>query len=87
MLIGTVVVAIALARTEPDFNLILGPFRAGDYPELAPYLNIPVALWVPSCLPTSLPSCSNGFRGCPWASPWLLPPFLPKGPPFHGCSA
>ena len=46
VLIGTVVVAIALARTEPDFNLILGPFRAGDYPELATYLNIPVALWV-----------------------------------------
>ena len=46
VLIGTVVVAIALARTEPDFNLILGPFRAGDYPELASYLNIPVALWV-----------------------------------------
>lgn len=46
VLIGTVVVAIALARTEPDFNLILGPFRAGDYPELGPYLNIPVALWV-----------------------------------------
>ncbi len=46
VLIGTVVVAIALARTEPDFNLILGPFRASDYPELAAYVNIPVALWV-----------------------------------------
>ena len=46
VLIGTVVVAIALARTEPDFNLILGPFRASDYAELAPYINIPVALWV-----------------------------------------
>ena len=46
VLIGTVVVAIALARTEPDFNLILGPFRISEYPELAPYLNIPVALWV-----------------------------------------
>lgn len=45
LLIGQVVVAIALVRTAPDFNLILGPFRAGDYPGLAPYLNIPVALW------------------------------------------
>ena len=46
VLIGMVVVAIALARTAPEFNLILGPFRASDYPELAAYINIPVALWV-----------------------------------------
>ena len=46
VLIGMVVVAIALARTAPEFNLILGPFRAGDYPELAAYINIPVALWI-----------------------------------------
>jgi hypothetical protein len=45
LLIGQVVVAIALARTAPEFNLILGPFRAGDYPALADYINIPVALW------------------------------------------
>lgn len=46
VLIGMVVVAIALVRTAPEFNLILGPFRASDYPELAAYINIPVALWV-----------------------------------------
>ena len=46
VLIGMVVVAIALARTAPEFNLILGPFRASDYPELAAYINIPVALWI-----------------------------------------
>jgi len=46
VLIGLVVVAIALARTAPEFNLILGPFRAMDHPELAAYINIPVALWV-----------------------------------------
>ena len=45
LLIGQVVVAIALVRTAPEFNLILGPFRAGDYASLAPYVNIPVALW------------------------------------------
>ena len=45
LLIGQVVVAIALVRTAPEFNLILGPFRASDYTSLAPYLNIPVALW------------------------------------------
>lgn len=45
LLIGQVVVAIALARTASDFNLILGPFRAGDYASLEPYINIPVALW------------------------------------------
>ncbi len=46
VLIGLVVVAIGLARTAPEFNLIIGPFRAMDYPELAAYINIPVALWV-----------------------------------------
>ena len=46
VLIGLVVVAIGLARTAPEFNLILGPFRAMDHPELAAYINIPVALWV-----------------------------------------
>ena len=46
VLIGMVVVAIALARTAPEFNLIIGPFRAADVPELAAYVNIPVALWV-----------------------------------------
>ena len=45
LLIGQVVAAIALARTASDFNLILGPFRAGDYASLEPYVNIPVALW------------------------------------------
>ena len=46
VLIGMVVIAIALARSEPDLNLILGGFRAADHPELAAYVNIPVALWV-----------------------------------------
>lgn len=46
VLIGLVVVAIGLARTAPEFNLIIGPFRAMDHPELAAYINIPVALWV-----------------------------------------
>ncbi len=45
LLIGQVVVAIALARIATDFNLILGPFRAGDFASLEPYINIPVALW------------------------------------------
>jgi hypothetical protein len=45
LLIGQVVLAIGLARTATDFNLILGPFRASDFPSLAEYVNIPVALW------------------------------------------
>ena len=45
LLIGQVVVAIALARNA-DFNLILGPFRSGDFTSLDSYVSIPVALWV-----------------------------------------
>ena len=45
LLIGQVVVAIAISRANPDYNLILGPFRAGNFAILADYLNISVALW------------------------------------------
>ena len=44
-LIALVVVAIALARVSTEFNLILGPFRASNFPSLEAYINIPVALW------------------------------------------
>ena len=45
-LIGQVVFALFLVRISTnEFNLILGPFRAGDYPAIADYINVPVALW------------------------------------------
>lgn len=46
VLIGTVVIAIFVARASPEFNLILGPLRVAEQPELSNYLNIPVALWI-----------------------------------------
>ena len=46
MLIGLVVIAIFVARSAPEFNLILGPLRAAEEPGLSEYLNIPVALWI-----------------------------------------
>ena len=46
LLIGQIVFALFLVRISTnEFNLILGPFRAGDYPALADYINVPVALW------------------------------------------
>ena len=46
VLIGLVVIAIFVARSAPEFNLILGPLRVAEEPGLSEYLNIPVALWI-----------------------------------------
>lgn len=87
LLIAQVVFAIFLIRiSTTEFNLILGPFRAGDFPAIADYLNLPVALWCavllayfPAVLKQRVPWMPIGLAAAlvvlPMASstlPWVL---------------